>query len=223
MTENLKNWLSLYDEDYLFHALQYLTNLEEKGYTLYPDVENVFKAFELCPIEDLKVVILGQDPYCEEGFATGLAFANERGVANISPSLKIIRHSVINPYTNSTNKLFDQTLESWAKQGVLLLNSALTVIANQPGSNLDIWRDATQSLLKHLSESKLGIIYVLLGEHAKSFRSSISQLGNTIITDNHPAYYYRTNYVYRYTFFNAINQILTHNFNEYINWYENVE
>lgn len=222
MSDNLKKWLELYDSDILFKTLSYLTDVEDNGYSLQPGINNVFRAFELCPYNDLKVVIMGQDPYPQPDVATGLAFANKRGVRNISPSLEILKNSVISPRSDMTGKIFDETLESWAEQGVLMLNGALTTLTNRPGSQLDVWRTCTESLLHNLSHNYSGIIYVLLGPHAKSFESVIRPNSNTIIKDNHPTYYVRKNMSYEYNFFNSVNVLLEYNFNEEIKWYKNV-
>ena len=222
MDDNLKKWLNLYDKDRLEAILGYILDVDDLGYRIQPAIDDVFKAFKLCPIGDLKVVIVGQDPYPMVDVATGIAFANKRGTKVLSPSLQVIKDSVISPYSPSEGKIFDETLESWAKQGVLLLNGALTTIKDYSGAHLDVWRGLTEGFLYNLSRSKLGIVYVLLGAYAKSFNKVILERSNVVIRDNHPEYYCRTDPSYRYTFFDSINAILKHRYEEYINWYESI-
>ncbi|MCF0230145.1 MAG: hypothetical protein HUJ76_10715, partial [Parasporobacterium sp.] len=96
-----------------------------------PNFRDIFKAFKECPYNKLKLIILGQDPYPQEGVATGIAFANENTVQELSPSLNIIKESVIDLNIPHNLITFAPDLLSWEKQGVLLLNSALTCIKNQ--------------------------------------------------------------------------------------------
>ena len=118
---------------------------------LCPAQSDVFRAFELCPLKDLKVVMLGQDPYPQKGVATGILFGNRADVQekNLSPSLQIVKEVAINFEIPKNSCIFDPTLESWAKQGILMINSALTVEMNKVGSHVMIWRPFTIALLKH--------------------------------------------------------------------------
>ena len=171
-----------------------------------PHYIDVFKAFKLCDYNNLSVVMLGMDPYPQKDVATGLAFANKDKVE--SPSLKVIQDTLgynINP-----------TLESWARQGVLLLNSALTVEMNKVGSHIMMWKPFISSFLKGLGEWQTGIIYVLLGKQAQTFKPYIGRF-NDIIECNHPSYYARTGESMP-NIFNEINKLTISKNNYKIKW-----
>jgi uracil-DNA glycosylase len=155
---------------------------------VYPYFKEIFNAFKYCDYNELKVVIVGMDPY-NDGAATGLAFANRESTHVISPSLGVIKDCLEQNYT-SKRAHFDVTLESWARQGVLLLNSSLTVEDHKPGSHSMLWRKFIASFLQGLGKWQTGIIYVLMGEQAKTFKPYIGPF-NDVIECKHPAYYAR--------------------------------
>ena len=157
-----------------------------------PKIYSVFKAFNICEYRDLKVVILGQDPYPQQNVATGLLFANvNTEESKLSPSLKIVKESLLNPVNTHKNIIFDDDMEIWAKEGMLLINTALTVVVGRPGSHSMLWRPFMISLLKNLAKRDTGIVYVLLGEQAKSFKMYINAKDNYILEEKHPAYFAR--------------------------------
>lgn len=156
---------------------------------VYPYFKEIFNAFKYCDYNELKVVIVGMDPY-NDGAATGLAFANRESTHVISPSLGVIKDCLEQNYT-SKRAHFDVTLESWARQGVLLLNSSLTVEDHKPGSHSMLWRKFIASFLQGLGKWQTGIIYVLMGEQAKTFKPYIGPF-NDVIECKHPAFYART-------------------------------
>ena len=166
---------------------------EYKRKPLCPIQSDVFKAFELCSLKDLKVVMLGQDPYPQKGVATGILFGNNKEISNenLSPSLKVIKEAAINFEVPHNCIIFDQTLESWARQGILMLNSALTVEMNKVGSHTMLWRPFIAKLLKSLSEYNTAIIYVLFGRQAQSFKPYINDKLNHVMEIEHPAYFAR--------------------------------
>lgn len=168
-----------------------------QGKRICPLLKNVFSCFRYCPFNDLRVVILGYDPYPDiinnQPVATGIAFANSKETIedNYSPSLKVIKES-INHYLNSWENInFDPSLESWEKQGVLMLNTTLSCLMRNTGSHSLLWRPFIRSLLESLSSYKTGLVYVLLGTSAQSFKDYIKQDFNYIIECKHPAYYAR--------------------------------
>ena len=175
-----------------------------------PHYIDVFKAFKLCDYNNLSVVILGMDPYPQKDVATGLAFANKDKVE--SPSLKVIQDTLgynINP-----------TLESWARQGVLLLNSALTVEMNKVGSHTMLWRPFIAKLLKSLSEYNTAIIYVLFGRQAQTFKPYINSRFNHIIEIEHPAYFARSGTKMSHQLFIDISNKVKGIYGVPIKWYE---
>ena len=182
-------WLKVIDTNSLNSMVHTLMGMTDKK--IYPAFENTFEAFHQCKYENLSVVILGQDPYFD-GKATGLAFANPMYTKDIAPSLKVIKkalckHMGVDPDYDR----FNPTLLPWAHQGVLLLNTALSVEAGKPGSHTMMWRPFIQKFLQQLGEYQTGIIYVLMGASAKSFRPYIGKF-NDIIECPHPAYCART-------------------------------
>tara|TARA_R100000030_G_scaffold55450_1_gene41789 strand:- start:884 stop:1603 length:720 start_codon:yes stop_codon:yes gene_type:complete len=155
-----------------------------EGRIIYPDTKLTFRAFKLCQLKDLKVVILGQDPY-HDGSATGLAFANSGDGPRISPSLAWIKKALEHDYDTLCLD-FDYGLTSWADQGVLLLNTALTVEKGKAGSHTVLWNTFTKELLNYLTNTKDDIIFVLWGKKAQDYAKFIKG-NNKIVTAPHPA------------------------------------
>lgn len=216
-------WMRVIDRNQLIPILNRL-NAEYKRAPICPSQENVFKAFKLCPYDKLKVVMLGQDPFPQKGVATGILFGNNKEVIeeNLSPSLQIIKEAVINFEIPHNHITFDNSLESWAKQGILMINSALTVEMNRIGSHVMLWRPFIANLLKRLSDNETGIIYVLFGRQAQSFKPYINKNFNTILEENHPAYYARIGTKMPSTLFNKIDELLIGKYGETIEWYQEI-
>jgi len=217
--KNLLGNYSKFISDNTFDELLINLAREYRSRPVLPDSKSIFRAFQVCPHESLNVVFLGQDPYPQKGYATGLAFANPQGTIEISPSLKKIIERVEDDYLCHlpfNHSHFDITLESWAKQGVLLLNSALTVEENRIGSHTEIWYNFIKEFLKGMSEINPGMIYVLLGNQAKSFKPFIKN--GHILQYNHPAYYARIDARFDCNCFTEINKILKKNNNVEIEW-----
>jgi len=187
-----------------------------------PNMRDLFRAFRLCDYNSLRVVIMGQDPYPQQGRATGIAFANPKGTLeeNYSPSLKVLMESVID-FSIPHNRInFDPTLEKWEGQGVLMLNSALSCIINRTGSHGLLWRPFIGSLLKGLSFDRTGLVYVLMGNTAQSFRACVDSGFNHIISVPHPSYFARTGQVMPHHIWHDINKILVGQNGYGIEWYE---
>lgn len=219
LTPLFKDWIPLINVEKTLRVMGTLET-EYSRYSICPRQDCIFKAFQVTPYKDLKVVIIGQDPYPQQGIATGLAFANDANTPDnkISPSLELIMDELL--WGDFPPYKFDITLESWAKQGVLLLNSALTVRYNIPNSHNLLWRPFMSSLLEQLSQRNTGIIYLLFGEQAKSFKSFINPNTNYILEYPHPAYQARLKQRLNCDGFDKANQILKQNNNLTINWYE---
>lgn len=122
---------------------------EKKVHDVWPETTNTFRAFSLCQPKDLKVIIIGQDPYHDKYRATGLSFANAANTTNPSPSLRNIFDEVERQFETLILDR-DVTLESWAKQGVLLLNTALSVREGQPESHMTYWRPVTEAIIRRI-------------------------------------------------------------------------
>lgn len=153
---------------------------------IYPNQKDVFKAFKECPYNKFSVVILLQDPY-HDGSATGIALANNQNTT-ISPSLRIVRNTIAKTVYKGDYNNFDSSLLSWEHQGVLMLNTALTVEKGIPLSHKELWDYFTSRLLIKLSEINSGIIYCLWGKYAEYYEKFINKDSNTILKCSHPAY-----------------------------------
>jgi uracil-DNA glycosylase len=162
-----------------FVRQQYLTKI------IYPRPENLFRAFELCAFEQVKVVILGQDPYHGAGQAHGLCFSVPVGVP-LPPSLKNISQELAQDLNIKLSGQGD--LSAWAKQGVLLLNATLTVQAGQAGSHQrQGWEQFSDAVIKVLSEQKEHLVFILWGAYAQSKSSLIDGQKHLILQAPHPS------------------------------------
>lgn len=150
----------------------------------YPPREQVFRIIEELPLDKIKVVILGQDCYHSEGQANGLAFSVNKDI-KIPPSLRNIFKEIKCSFPKTVQSSGDLT--PWVKQGVFLLNCALTVAPGKPGSHAKIWKEYTDSLIKEISENTNGVFFLLWGEFAKGKADLIDQNKHTILMAGHPS------------------------------------
>lgn len=189
-----------------------------------PYVSNAFRAFRLCPLNGLKVVILGQDPYPNlsngQPVATGIAFANSSDTPKerFSPSLKVLRDSLIDFHGSSKLSNFDPSLENWERQGVLMINSALTCLIGSPASHELLWRPFISDFLCWLSVYSPNLVYVLMGSSAQSFSCCIDHLHNKVVSIRHPSWYARNNVKMPSTLWSDINDSLSFYNTKGINW-----
>ena len=221
LEEYFGGWMRVIDKRELESVLSKL-GPEYKRKPICPAQNSVFKAFEVCPYDKLKVVMLGQDPFPQKGVATGILFGNKRGTRDedLSPSLQIVKEAAINFEIPHNCIIFDPTLESWAKQGILMINSALTVEMNKIGSHVMLWRPFIASLLKKLSENKTNIIYVLFGKQAQTFKPYINKQLNIVLEENHPAYFERIGERMPHTVFEQISKLTKEMYGTPITWYQ---
>ena len=160
-----KELIEIFNSDFFIELTKNVRN-EYKKYKVFPQGKNIFNAFNLCPFDKLKVVILGQDPYHGINQANGLCFSVNKGVT-VPPSLKNIYKELRNNFENY--KYGDGDLSKWAEDGVLLLNSILTVRKGLPGSHKDIgWEKFTDMVINLISKRKNNIVFLLWGSFAKS-------------------------------------------------------
>lgn len=220
--EYFGDWCKVIDTS---EADRILKRLSKEKYPVCPQIKNIFKAFTLCPLKNVKVVIIGQDPYpdMKNGVptATGIAFGNSSSVSekNYSPSLDILMESVID-FTRPHDFInFDPSLEKWENQGVLLINSALSCQVGKIGSHMLIWRPFISSFLSNLSTYESGIVYVLMGSEAQSFEPYIDARFNHILKVKHPAYYVRNKISMPSDLWKQINNILIGQYGFGITWY----
>lgn len=192
-----------------FVRLQYLSG------KVYPPAKNIFRAFDLCPLDKVKVVIVGQDPYHGEKQANGLSFAVNDGTT-LPPSLKNIYKEIKEDL--GISPLSSGDLSRWAKQGVLMLNSVLTVSAGNPASHKDKgWEQFTDAVIKSLNDNRKNIVYLLWGKYAQTKGEVIDKEKNLILTSGHPSPYSAHLFFGNHHFSQCNNYLREHNI-ETINW-----
>ena len=221
LDEYFGDWMKVIDRTELNNVMAKVGQ-EYRRKPLCPAQSNVFRAFEFCPLNDLKVVMLGQDPYPQKGVATGVLFGNRKEVDedNLSPSLNVVKEAAINFEVPHYCITFDNSLESWSKQGILMINSALTVEMNRIGSHVMLWRPFIAKLLKNLSEYNIAIVYVLFGRQAQTFKPYINDRFNHIIEIEHPAYFARSGTKMPHQLFIDISNRVKGIYGVPIKWYE---
>ncbi len=203
-----------YSEPYFRDLINYVRNLRYSK-TIYPNEDEVFNALKLTPFEEVRVVIIGQDPYHGKDQAHGLAFSVKEGVT-MPPSLRNIfleLNSDLGIIRRNTN------LSDWAKQGVLLLNTIFTVEEGKPLSHAKLgWQRFSNKIISLLNEQNSPIIFVLWGTNAIALKDLIDNPIHKVITSSHPSPFSA-----RYSFFGSrpfstINKFLTKNNFTPINW-----
>ena len=168
----------------LFETISKLLSFQQAGKEIYPALQDIYKAFELCSFSNTKVVIFGQDPYHQPGLANGLAFAVNKG-NKIPSSLKNIYKEIQDDIGDCIYS--SGNLEQWAAQGVLLLNSALTVNKSEAGSHKSIgWNILVDSVIDLLN-IKGGVIFLLWGRDAQEKEKLIDKNVNHILKSSHPS------------------------------------
>lgn len=160
----------------------------QNGKHFTPVLKDLFRAFEECPYDKLKVVIVGQDPYPQIGVADGIAFSCSKS-EKPQPSLHFLLQNVDDTLyaTHTTPISWDLDLKRWSNQGVLLLNTALTCEINKIGSHMKLWEPFIITVFDLLNSCNTGIIYVFLGNNAKEWHSLINTANNYKFFTTHPA------------------------------------
>ena len=183
-----ESWSNVLGEEFEKPYFQQLIEFVKQEYaskTIYPKGKDIFRAFDACPFEEVKVVILGQDPYHGPGQANGLCFSVHEGIT-FPPSL-------VNIFKEIKNNLGKDipphgSLERWAKQGVLLLNATLTVRAHQAGSHQNKgWETFTDAVVKALASQKKELVYMLWGSYAQKKAAIVNPNENLILKSPHPS------------------------------------
>jgi len=187
------------------------------GSKFTPVLKNIFQAFELCPYDNLKVVILGQDPYPQIGVADGIAFScsiTREKQPSLDYLLKEINHTVYDDNNYST----DPDLSRWCEQGVLMLNTALTTTVGKIGQHYVLWEPFLAYLFDTLSWNKNGIVYIYMGKKAQEWYTAVND-NNYKFKVTHPAIaYYNNNTWNSEDVFVKTKKILKENFNFEIEW-----
>ena len=206
---------SEYHKEYFANIVKFV-NKVYKEKTIFPPKARILSALDITDYNDVKVVILGQDPYHGIGEANGLAFSVNDGV-KIPPSLKNIYkelHDDLGIEIPNTGNL-----ESWAKEGVLLLNSVLTVEKDKPASHKNIgWETFTDSIIKKLNERDKPIVFILWGNFAKSKKELITNPKHLVLTSSHPSPFSVNYGFFGSKPFSKINEFLRRNGIKEIDW-----
>lgn len=214
-----QSWKEVLNEEFnqeYFLKLASFVKDEYKSKRIFPPADKIFNAFNLCSFNDVKVVIIGQDPYHGEGQANGLSFSVNDGI-RIPPSLINIYKELksdlgINP-PDSGN------LERWSKQGVLLLNATLTVQKSTPNSHQGKgWEKFTDAVIKQISDRKENVVFILWGAYAKKKGEVIDRNKHFVIESPHPSPFSADRGFFGSKPFSKTNSYLTKNNLKAINW-----
>lgn len=214
----MKHWyeLNIADPELMkqMATAQLKTNTDRKTNIVYPSHDDIYKAFQLTDFDDIKVVILGQDPYHGPNQANGLAFSVNNGIA-LPPSLQNIFKELHDDIGNDLRTNPDLT--DWAKQGILLMNSSLSVYAGQPNSMADVWSKVTDRLIYDIDRfSNHKIIFVLWGSYARSKKNLIKN--GYVIESAHPSPLSAYRGFFGSKPFSKTNKLLTNMGTTPINW-----
>lgn len=214
-----ESWKNLLIDEFnlpYFYSLREFLIEEKKQYAVFPPGNQIFSAFEFTPVDEVKVVILGQDPYHGKGQAHGLCFSVPPGITPPPSLLNIfmeIKNDLGLPLPPHGN------LESWARQGVLLLNATLTVRANQPGSHQKKgWETFTDQVIRMLSKERTGLVFLLWGKFAQAKENLIDTSKHFILKAAHPSPYSASAGFFGCRHFSKTNELLRSQGKQEINW-----
>jgi uracil-DNA glycosylase len=196
-----------------------LTKAIRRQYTataVYPSARNIFRAFDLCPLPKVKVVIVGQDPYHGVSQANGLSFSVNDGIM-LPPSLQNIYKEIHNDLNIDPSSSGD--LSRWARQGVLLLNSVLTVLANKPASHSGMgWEEFTNAVILSLNAHRPHVVYMLWGRYAQAKGEAIDRNKNLVLGSAHPSPYSAANFFGNHHFSKCNEYLVKHGMSQ-IDWH----
>lgn len=185
-----KSWKKVLHEEFEKAYFEQLTDFVKSEYeetTVYPNPKNIFKAFELCPFDMARVVLLGQDPYHGRGQAQGLCFSVREGIAH-PPSLQNIFKEIRSDTGVPSACEADGDLSPWAEQGVLLLNATLTVRAHEAGSHQGRgWEIFTDAVVRALNEKREGLVFMLWGKYAQEKGKMLDWNKHLVLEAAHPS------------------------------------
>lgn len=220
--EYFGDWMKVIDRQEAMKIMGWLKTINPNN--LCPSMRNIFRAFELCSYKECRVVFIGKDPYPQRGVATGILFGNNKETPNnmLSPSLQVIKEAAINFEVPHNCINFGPLLEDWAKQGILMINSALTCEVGKVDSHVMVWRPFIAKFLKNMSMWNTAIIYVLFGKQAQTLKPYINNRTNHIIETEHPAFFARTNTRMPSEIFYKVNQLAKDINGIPFKWYQEV-
>ena len=204
-----------FGKPYFASLVSFLRNEKAAGKVIYPPGSQIFRAFDLTPVQNVKVVILGQDPYHGPGQAHGLSFSVPSGVP-APPSLKNIFKEIETDL--GVRMSGHPNLENWARQGVLLLNAVLTVRAAEAASHSRIgWQEFTDAVIKYISDNCEGVVFMLWGNFARGKSELIDHSRHCVLEAAHPSPLARGAF-FGCRHFSQANNYLLSTFRTPINW-----
>jgi uracil-DNA glycosylase len=205
-----------FEKPYFQHIITFLKAEKATGKVIYPPGPLIFNAFKQTPFDKLEVVLLGQDPYHNQGQAHGLSFSVPDGVPK-PPSLVNIFKELHNDL--GINIPESGNLEKWARQGVLLLNASLTVRQNEPGSHAKTgWLQFTDSVIRKISDEKEGVVFLLWGKFAQEKQALIDETKHFVLKAAHPSPYSANNGFFGCRHFSMTNELLMKQHKSPIDW-----
>ena len=215
-----KSWKDVlnteFEKDYFKKLTDFVRSEYMSGKTIYPEPKNIFNAFNLCPLDKVKVVIIGQDPYHEPHQAHGLCFSVESGT-DFPPSLQNIYKEIESDIGHKS--ITNGDLTEWAKQGVLLLNSTLTVQAHLAASHSGKgWETFTDAVIKAVAENKKHVVYMLWGSFAQKKAEYVNSKDNLVLKSAHPSPLSAYRGFFGNHHFSSANNYLIENGETPINW-----
>jgi uracil-DNA glycosylase len=216
-----ESWKALllgeFDKAYFKAIKSFLLDEKSRGIIIYPPGPQIFAALDSTPVDEVKVVIIGQDPYHGLGQANGLCFSVSDGIKP-PPSLVNIYKEIEEEYGVSVNRT-NGNLEPWAQQGVLLLNAILTVRANEPASHQQIgWQLFTDEIIKRLSKERDHLVFLLWGKYAQSKEELIDSTKHLVLKAAHPSPFSAFNGFFGCRHFISTNAYLTKMGKDPIDW-----
>ena len=213
-----KNILSNIDTNELEKINTFLekeVEMFEPNVSIFPPRKDIFKCFDFVNFEEIKVVILGQDPYINKGEAMGMCFSVPNDIKKVPPSLKNIFKELENEYGSKREK-YDLT--DWAEQGVLLLNTALSVREYNSNSHQKIWKKYTDAIIKEISDKRDGVVFILWGNDAKRKKELIDEGKHFILESVHPSPLSAPRGFFGNNHFQKVNEYLKEKGQEEIQW-----
>lgn len=213
------SWSNVLSDEFEKPYFQQLISFVKEEYasqTIFPKGKDIFRAFDECPLNEVKVVVLGQDPYHGPGQANGLCFSVHEGIT-FPPSLVNIFKEIKNDLGKDIPP--HGSLDGWAKQGVLLLNATLTVRAHQAGSHQNKgWETFTDAVVQALASQKRNLVYMLWGSYAQKKAAIVNPKENLVLKSPHPSPLSAHRGFFGNGHFSKANQYLAENGQTEINW-----
>ena len=207
---------SEFEKDYFKNLTDFVSGEYLSGKVIYPAAKNIFNAFNLCPLSNVRVVIIGQDPYHEPHQAHGLCFSVESGV-DFPPSLVNIYKEIESDLGRKS--ITNGDLSDWARQGVLLLNSTLTVRAHDATSHSGKgWEQFTDAVIRIVAQNRKHVVYMLWGSYAQRKAEFVNKNENLVLTSAHPSPLSAYRGFFGNHHFSRANEYLVSNREKPINW-----